>query len=367
MFYSLSNSLISFLNNSNYNNIDKYVSLGISYNPSNDFKCLLYFINAIAQKNNKEYKEAINNYNNTITISKNLNDDECEKLFKKNKEDTIDLFYNHLFAVIYEMIIYSNEGNYEEFNKIYENEIKKIDSDEKRDKLIFLCVNKDISNELFLKGYNKLFGIKEQENNEFYLNKAFCLLFYIKSYFKDNNDDEDEQLNIDKVNELENYYNILINIPHEDPYLKILINNLKIPLFIKKGKALIKLEKYEEVLKNIENILNTSLNENERNEIENFKKETEKKYYDYLYEKGDIQNFLQKNNQNKNLMNSISNALSNYADDDIENGDLDKAQENIQKAIELNPENPQLYNNSAFINLQKGDFENALEDINNAL
>ena len=83
---------------------------------------------------------------------------------KKNKEDTIDLFYNHLFAVIYEMIKYSNEGNYEEFNKIYENEIKKIDSDEKRDKLIFLCVNADISNERFLKGYNKLFGIKIQEN-----------------------------------------------------------------------------------------------------------------------------------------------------------------------------------------------------------
>ena len=265
------------------------------------------------------------------------------------------------------MIIYSNEGNYEEFNKIYENEIKKIDSDEKRDKLIYLCVNADISNERFLKGYNKLFGIKVQENKEFHLNKAFCLLFYIKSYYKDNDDDEDELLNKDKINELENYYNILINIPHEEPYLQLLIKNLKIPLFIKKNKALIKLEKYEEVLNNIENILNTSLNENERNEIENFKKETEKKYYDYLYEKGDIQNFLQKNNQNKNLMNSISNALSNYADDDIENGDLDKAQENIQKAIELNPENPQLYNNSAFINLQKGDFENALEDINNAL
>ena len=59
----------------------------------------------------------------------------------------------------------------------------------------------------------------------------------------------------------------------------MLIKNLKIPLF-KKNKALIKLEKYEEVLKNIENILNTSLNENERNEIENCKKETEKKYYD---------------------------------------------------------------------------------------
>ena len=130
--------------------------------------------------------------------------------------------------------------------------------------------------------YNKLFCIKEQENKEFYLNKAFCLLFYIKSYFKDNNDDEDEQLNIDKVNELENYYNILINIPHEDPYLKMLINNLKITLLIKKGKALIKLEKYEEVLNNIENILNTSLNENKRNEIENLKKENEKKYYDYL-------------------------------------------------------------------------------------
>ena len=42
------------------------------------------------------------------------------------------------------MIKYSNEGNYEEFNKIYENEIRKIDSDEKRDKLIFLCVNVDI-------------------------------------------------------------------------------------------------------------------------------------------------------------------------------------------------------------------------------
>ena len=248
MFSSLSNSLISFLNNSNYNNIDKYVSLGLSYNPSNDIKCLLYFINAIAQKNNKEYKEAINNYNNTITISKNLNDDECEKLFKKNKEDTIDLFYNHLFVVIYEMIKYSNEGNNEEFNKISENEIKKIDSDEKRDKLIFLCVNADISNERFLKGYNKLFGIKIQENKEFYLNKAFCLLFYIKSYFKDNNnDEEDEQLNIDKINELENYYNILINIPHGDPYLQMLIKNLKIPLFIKKNKALIKLEKYEEV------------------------------------------------------------------------------------------------------------------------
>ena len=45
------------------------------------------------------------------------------------------------------MIKYSNEGNYEEFNKIYENEIRKID------KLIFLCVNADISNERFLKGY----------------------------------------------------------------------------------------------------------------------------------------------------------------------------------------------------------------------
>ena len=85
----------------------------------------------------REYKEAINNYNSTITLSKILNDDECVKLFKKNKEDTIDLFYNHLFVVIYEMIKYSNEGNYEEFNKIYENEIRKIDSDEKRDKLIF--------------------------------------------------------------------------------------------------------------------------------------------------------------------------------------------------------------------------------------
>ena len=39
-------------------------------------------------------------------------------------------------------------------------------------------------------------------------------------------------------------------------------------------------------------------------------------------------------------MNSISNALSNFADDEIKKGDLDKAQENIQKAIELNPENP---------------------------
>ena len=36
------------------------------------------------------------------------------------------------------------ENNYEECNKIYENEINKIDSDEKRDKLIFLCVNVDI-------------------------------------------------------------------------------------------------------------------------------------------------------------------------------------------------------------------------------
>ena len=145
------------------------------------------------------------------------------------------------------MIKYSNEGNNEEFNKISENEIKKIDSDEKRDKLIFLCVNADISNERFLKGYNKLFGIKEQENQEFYLSKAFCLLFYIKSYYKDNDDDEDELLNKDKINELENYYNILINIPHGDPYLQMLIKNLKIPLFIKKNKALIKLEKYEEV------------------------------------------------------------------------------------------------------------------------
>ena len=112
MFSSLSNILISFLNNSNYNNIDKYVSLGLSYNPSNNFQCLFYFIKAIAKKNNKEYKEVINNYNSTITLSKILNDDECEKLFKKNKEDTIDLFYNHLFVVIYEMIKYSNEGNY---------------------------------------------------------------------------------------------------------------------------------------------------------------------------------------------------------------------------------------------------------------
>ena len=131
-----------------------------------------------------------------------------------------------------------------------------------------------------MKGYNKLFGIKEQENQEFYLNKAFWLLFYIKSYFKDNDDDEDELLNKDKINELENYYNILINIPHGDPYLQMLIKNLKIPLFIKKNKALIKLEKIEKVLDNIENILNTSLNENERNEIENCKKETEKKNYD---------------------------------------------------------------------------------------
>ena len=66
-------------------------------------------------------------------------------------------------------------------------------------------------------------------------------------------------------------------------------------------------------------------------------------------------------------MNSISNALSNFADDEIKKGDLDKAQENIQKAIELNHENPQLYNNSAFINLYKGDYQNALEDINNSL
>ena len=53
MFNSLSNLLISFLNNSNYNNIDKYVSLGLSYNPSNDFQRLFYFIKAIAKKNNK--------------------------------------------------------------------------------------------------------------------------------------------------------------------------------------------------------------------------------------------------------------------------------------------------------------------------
>ena len=66
-------------------------------------------------------------------------------------------------------------------------------------------------------------------------------------------------------------------------------------------------------------------------------------------------------------MNSISNALSNFADDEIKKGDLDKVQENIQKAIELNHENPQLYHNSAFINLYKGDYQNALEDINNAL
>ena len=59
IFSSLSNLLISFLNNSNYNNIDKYVSLGLSYNPSNDCQCLFYFIKAIAKKNNKEYKEQL--------------------------------------------------------------------------------------------------------------------------------------------------------------------------------------------------------------------------------------------------------------------------------------------------------------------
>jgi hypothetical protein len=51
-------------------------------------------------------------------LSNNLNNDECEKLFQKNKEDTIDLFYNHLFGTIYEMLKNAEEGNYENYNKM---------------------------------------------------------------------------------------------------------------------------------------------------------------------------------------------------------------------------------------------------------
>ena len=358
-----------FLESQNYDGIEIYVSKGLNYNPSNDYKSIFYFILAKGKEKKNEYKIAITYYNNSISSSKNLNEEEkktvCEKMGYTSLEDVIDLFYNNLFNLIYDMLKNANENKYEEYNKMYEDEVRIIDLDEKRDNLIYLCVGADISNERFLKGYNKLDRIKDKEKKEYFMCKVITLFLLIDSYLSK---DENELNNIVKINELEKYYNILINIPNENLMLQLRIKALKLPLFMAKNKILVESEKYKDVLDNIEQILKTPLNIKERNEIENFKKEVEKMYYNYLYNKGDVSKYLNENNQtDSKLKDLIKDVLNKQIDEDIDNDNLDKAEKDLEIAIKNEPDNPKLNNSLAYINYKKGDYDSALKNINVAL
>lgn len=181
-----------------------------------------------------------------------------------------------------------------------------------------------------------------------------------------------DYLEKDDYNKCDNYIKQLYDLDSSKAF------NLEVKLIKKKLSKQFENHENEKIITFIDEKLKT-LDKNKYfvfySYLEKFRQEAQTEKLRQIYKDGKIDDYLnevakngdEQSQEKKEIYNLASEIFNDEAENEIQKGNLEKAEEKINKGIEKNPDNINLKNTRAALNYEKGDFDEALKDINNIL
>ena len=300
------------------------------------------------------------------------------RLKKHDYENAFNIFYEALLNKKYEDLTILLEDLIHAGNKIYErfianNKFKEADNSYKK---ILEVINDDNK----LKEY-KIQCIIINMNYKRWeeAHKIICSL---------NNFEDDVNIKILKESILNKIISECFNngdLDKSEDYIKKLEDispskalSLKMEFIKKKISKLFKSKDYPKIIEFIDKNL-SQLDKNKNLQfyfyLEDLKKSIKKEELQEIYKNGKINEYLnevskssgEESQEKQDIYNLASEIFNDEAEKDIEEGNLEKAEEKINKGLEKNPDNINLINTKAALNYEKGNLNEALEDINKVL